>query len=174
MNPSPHVQVAVPQSEQDFDAIRGLMRSFMDWHRVRHHDQLDLVFGYFDQSAFDFELANLADKYAQPEGCLLLAKLDGQPAGCVGLRTIEPGICEMKRMFVNPNFQGNGVGIALATEIISKARELGFSKMRLDSGEKQFEAHQLYRKVGFVEIPAYYDVPEDLRKWLTFMELSLA
>jgi GNAT superfamily N-acetyltransferase len=77
-------------------------------------------------------------------------------------------------MFVKPIFQGKGVGIALATEIISKATELGFSKMRLDSGEKQFEAHQLYRKVGFVEIPAYYDVPEDLRNWLTFMELCLA
>ena len=77
-------------------------------------------------------------------------------------------------MFVAESCQGHGVGIALGQAIISKAKELGYSKIVLDSGAKQFEAHSLYRKLGFKDVAPYYELPQDLREWLVFMELTIA
>lgn len=118
---------------------------------------------------FDDEMASLPGAYAPPEGCLLLAlvepeannkdannKADGEPAGCVALRKFEPGICEMKRLYVRPRFRGLGLGKKLALEIIAKARELAYMRMRLDTIEPLMkDAVGLYLRLGFHEIPAY-------------------
>src|SRR3954452_7927258 len=120
---------------------------------------------------FEQELATLPGKYAPPRGALLLA-MDGDHAvGCIALRPLENNICEMKRLFVRPEAQGHRLGERLINAIIAEARRLNYSAMRLDTlPGKMDRAIELYRRVGFREIPAYYfDNPYPV----LFLELNL-
>jgi putative acetyltransferase len=109
---------------------------------------------------FDKELADLPGKYDPPEGRLLLAEFDSEFAGCVALRKLEGGICEMKRLFVRPQFRGKGLGRALAQRIIIEAREIGYTRMRLDTVEPFMkDAVAMYRRLGFVEVAPYCENP---------------
>ena len=98
---------------------------------------------------------------------------DDAPAGCVALRQIDAEACEMKRMFVYPQFHGLGIGRALADAVIERARQLNYARMLLDTSWRQKEAQALYRSYGFRDVAPYYDLPDDLRSWLVFMELPL-
>ncbi len=160
--------VNTPSTPEQLDQVRDLMRAFVAWHRLRHHEDQ-----YFDAAAFEEELATLPGKYVPPRGGLLLATHDGNSAGCVALREIDADACEMKRMFVYPNLQGKGVGRTLAEAIIDQARTIGYRSMRLDTSIRQAEAIALYRSLGFKGISAYYELPEPMRNWLVFMELEL-
>jgi putative acetyltransferase len=109
---------------------------------------------------FDQELAALPGDYAPPEGRLLLAECDGQLAGCVALHKLEPGICEMKRLYLRPQFRGRGLGRALADRIIAEARHIGYRRMRLDTVEPVMkDAVAMYRKLGFKEVDPYRPNP---------------
>jgi putative acetyltransferase len=112
-----------------------------------------------DFQCFGNELDQLPGKYAPPGGALFLALVDGRVAGCVGLRKMDAEICEMKRLFVRPQFQGLGLGKALVAAIIRAARDRGYRRMRLDSVASMASAIALYRKVGFVEIEQYCENP---------------
>src|SRR4028119_563641 len=105
--------VVEPTRDQELDDARALMRAFVAWHRERHVDDIALIDRYFDDAEFEAELAGLPGKYVPPEGRLLIAYQDGRPAGCVALRDLSDGTCEMKRMFVPIQFRGMGVGRAL-------------------------------------------------------------
>jgi GNAT superfamily N-acetyltransferase len=166
-------QIVEPAQPAELDDVRSLMRAFVTWHRARHVEDIALIERYFDQRAFDEELAGLPGKYARPHGRLLLAYLDGKPAGCVALRDLGDGVCEMKRMFVPEAFRGRGVGRALAERIIAEGKEAGYRAMRLDTSRRQSEAMQLYERAGFRRIPPYYDLAEDVKDWLVFFELAL-
>src|SRR3954471_19291796 len=78
---------------------------------------------------FDKEMAELPGEYAPPKGRLLIAYLDGQAAGCVALHEFEPGISEMKRLYVRPQYRGKRIGLALANGIIEAGREIGYRRM---------------------------------------------
>jgi ribosomal protein S18 acetylase RimI-like enzyme len=120
---------------------------------------------------FDKELAGLPGAYGPPSGRLLLALSADQVAGCIALRKIGEGICEMKRLFLRPAFRGQGAGRELALKIIAEARRLGYQRMRLDTlPGKMDQALALYRSLGFKEIEPYYENPVP---GATFMELSL-
>ena len=121
--------------------------------------------------SFEQELAELPGKYAPPQGRLLLAQLDDRTAGCVAMRPLEPGVCEMKRLYVRPDFRGNGIGRALAEVLITQAHAIGFTRMRLDTVEPMMgPAVAMYRALGFYEIPPYTTNPVE---GATFMELDL-
>jgi putative acetyltransferase len=120
---------------------------------------------------FDRELAELPGEYAPPTGRLLLAFEGKQLAGCVALRKIGEGACEMKRLFVRTEFRGKGLGRMLTESIIGEARLLGYERMRLDTlPDKMDRAIAMYRSLGFREIGPYYHNPV---AGATFMELSL-
>ena len=121
---------------------------------------------------FDKELQNLPGDYAPPNGRLLLATEDDQLAGCIGLRKLSDGVCEMKRLFVRPEHRATGLGRALVDSIIGEARNLGYTQMRLDTiPGKMDKAISLYQSIGFVEIGPYCQNPVEGAK---FMELKLA
>jgi carbonic anhydrase len=110
--------------------------------------------------SFDEELAGLPGDYAPPDGRLLLAEYDGVLAGCVALHMLEPHVCEMKRLYLRPQFRGKGVGLALAKTIIWEARGIGYRRMRLDTVEPVMQAAvAMYRRLGFTEIAAYRPNP---------------
>jgi len=120
---------------------------------------------------FERELAELPGRYAAPEGRLLLA-LDGRtPAGCVALRKIGDGTCEMKRLFVRPAFRGKGLGSKLAKAVIAAAREVGYERMRLDTLASMRPAIALYESLGFSRTAPYYHNPHGDA---VFMELKLS
>jgi putative acetyltransferase len=166
-------QIGVPESPEQLEQVRALMRAFVAWHRHRHQQDLALIDAYFDDASFEEELASLPGRYAPPTGQLLLATAGGAPAGCVALREIDADTCEMKRMFVYPEYHGRGIGRALGEAVIAEARAAGYRAMRLDTSIRQEEARALYRRLGFRDIAPYYELPEELRTWLLFMELPL-
>jgi GNAT superfamily N-acetyltransferase len=150
------------------------MTNFVAWSRIRYADYIEQVNAYFDAKAFSAELAGLPGAYTSPRGCLLLAQINHQAAGCVAFRAFDATTCEMKRMFVEPAFQGRGVGRALAELLIAEARASGYSRMLLDTGFLQIEAQNLYRSLGFTQISPYYPIPDATRSTALFMELQLS
>lgn len=167
------VHVCDATTPAQLEAVRSLMRAFVSWHRVRHAAHLDLIDAYFDPIAYENELQALPGAYRPPTGALVLATVDARPVGCVGMRPIEDGCCEMKRMFVDPGHHGQGVGLALAKAIVQRGRAAGFRAMRLDTGVLQVEAIGLYRKLGFQTVAPYHAPPKELDGFLVFMELAL-
>lgn len=167
------IQVHVPASAEEVEQVRALIRAFVAWHRERHQMDLSLIDSYFDAAAFEDELASLPGEYSPPTGLLLLATFDGAPAGCVALRAIDAEACEMKRMYVYPEYHGRGIGRALGEAVVDAGRAAGYRVMRLDTSFRQAEALALYRRLGFRDIEPYYELPEELRNWLVFMELPL-
>jgi len=116
--------------------------------------EFDLGFQNFDQ-----ELNNFPGQYSEPSGRLYLAVCERQPIGCVGLRYFEKGICEMKRLYVKPNFRGKQAGRALAEASIQAARNIGYAYMRLDTLPSMESANKLYKSLGFEQIEPYRHNP---------------
>jgi len=120
---------------------------------------------------FDQELANLPGDYAPPSGRLLLVRVDDQIAGCIALRKLDDSTSEMKRLYLRPEFRGRGLGESIVQTLIHEAKLIGYSKIRLDTiPGRMDQAINLYRSIGFKEIPAYYDTPFDDT---LYMELDL-
>lgn len=138
------------ESVEQLEQVRELWREYAAWLEV------DLCFQDFEK-----ELAELPGRYAPPEGRLLLAVGDrGELAGCIALRKIGEGICEMKRLYVRPGFRGQGIGRRLTMLLIEEARNIRYARMRLDTlPSKMKEAAIVYRSFGFKEIEPYYHNP---------------
>ena len=107
----------------------------------------------------DNELAGLPGKYARPGGVVLIAWDGTDAAGAVAYRMVEPGVCEMKRLYVRPAFRGRDIGRELAEELIDDARRQGYRTMLLDTLASMQSARALYRALGFRPVEAYYENP---------------
>jgi len=144
------------------DHVRALMQDFLAWQRERHADDWRLVDLLRHDQGFEEELAELPDIYALPaarpssplqkRSSLLIAYHAGHPAGCVALRDLGTGICELKRMFVPADLRGLGVGRALVMRAMSEARHAGYARMRLAASKRHTEAICLYEKSGFTRL----------------------
>ena len=133
---------------EELEQVRQFFRNYAAWLGV------DLCFQNFDE-----EMASLPGAYSAPGGRLFLAELDGRPAGCVGIREFSNGVCEMKRLYVEPSMRTHGIGRKLALSAIGAAREIGYKRILLDTLPAMRIAVKLYRELGFQEAPAYYLTP---------------
>ena len=157
---NPGLRALQVQSPEEIASIREL---FLEYAQ-------SLGFSLCFQS-FDQELASLPGDYAPPEGRLLLAMRDGQSVGCVALHKLDSEVCEMKRLYVRPQFRGKGLGKELAERVIIEAREIGYKKLRLDTVEPVMRtAVAMYRQLGFREIAPYRANPIE---GALYMELLL-
>ena len=134
---------------------------------LRYAQSLDFGLSF---QGFAAELAGLPGDYGPPTGCLLLALEKGEAAGCVALRKIGDRVCEMKRLFIDPQQRGKGIGRILTKAVIQEAKRLGYKRMRLDTVPSMTPAINLYRSLGFGEIPPYCHNPVPGAK---FFELRL-
>lgn len=135
---------------------------------IREYAQsLEFDLGFQD---FDQEMENFPGQYASPKGCLYIALDENQPIGCVAVRDFGQGICEMKRLYVKPNFRGQKVGKLLADVVIKAARDMGYDYIRLDTIPSMKQANMLYNSLGFKQIVPYRFNPIE---GATFFELNL-
>jgi putative acetyltransferase len=152
--------VCQADSEEQIAVIRELFQEYA------HSLGFSLCF-----QSFDKELAGLPGDYAPPEGRLLLATYEGTPAGCVALHQLGTGICEMKRLYVRPQFRRKGLGRALAERIIADAQQIGYEQLRLDTVEPMMQAAVvMYLQLGFREIAPYRENPIE---GALYMELTI-
>ena len=156
------IEIIQAETGEQIETARKLFREYEAWIGIQ------LCFQGFDE-----EVATLPGKYAAARGGrLLLAFADEKIAGCIALRKLEDGVCEMKRLFVKDEFRGQKIGIALIEKLIEEARKIGYEKIRLDTfPPKMGKAVGIYESYGFREIPPYYDNPYGDT---LFMELALA
>jgi len=145
MNNSKDIKIIHAINKEQLDHVRNLIKAFVKWHLNRHVEDIHFTNEYFGRKDLERELASLPGKYSMPTGRLLLAFYNDQPAGCVALKKIDDHSCEMKRMFVYPEFHGKGIGYALAKAIIDEAKKIGYSSMKLDTSIRQIEAQNLYQ-----------------------------
>ena len=135
---------------------------------IREYAQsLEFDLGFQD---FAMEMENFPGQYASPRGCLYVALDENEPIGCVALRDIGQGICEMKRLYVRPYVRGQKVGKLLAEIVIKAARDMGYDFMRLDTIPSMKQANMLYNALGFKQIAPYRFNPLE---GATFLELNL-
>lgn len=114
---------------------------------------------YLDLQRYDEEIQHLEEKYGMPSGRLYLAYCDGEAAGCIGLKNMDGKNCEMKRLYVRPQFRGKNIGKLLIQEIIGDAKEIGYSYMLLDTLPFLEKAIHMYEKFGFYTIDCYNNSP---------------
>lgn len=136
-------------SSADFEEAHHLFTQYAD------SLSLDLSF-----QNFEAELKTLAIKYNKPEGALVLGYFNDIPVGCVGIRKWDGKIAELKRLYVNPQYRGYGIGSKLLEHAIVLANQLKYQKIRLDTLETMNEAIRLYRSFGFYIIDPYRFNPE--------------
>jgi len=160
------VDIRQAVTSQDLAQISQLFRQYFAWLAVEFG--IDMSY-----QSVETELASLPGYYAAPQGRLLLLYEAEEAAGCGAFRPIDEKICELKRMYVKPEFRGKGLGRAMAVRLLDEARLSGYEIARLDTATFLKEAPALYLSLGFRVIGPYYQVPEDILKWTIFMERAL-
>jgi ribosomal protein S18 acetylase RimI-like enzyme len=167
------ITIVEATSAEQFQEAVPLTREFLAWVRERYRETPHIIDTYYDATSWEKELVSLHKQYATPNGLLLLASVEKQPAGCVAMRKLDNNICEMKRLYVREQFQKLGIGRNLCEYLLRSAKNSGFRRMRLETGDEQMEAQSLYRSIGFYEIGAYHAHPVDLLRRMVFMEVVL-
>ncbi|MEA5257386.1 GNAT family N-acetyltransferase [Arcicella aquatica] len=149
----------VNYSPDELDEVRKIFIEYAEYLKI------DLCFQDFEK-----ELQTLSKVYAAPAGCIILAKINEEIVGCVALKPIAEGVCEMKRLYVKPIARGHKVGRKLVEELITFAKNANYQTMKLDTLTTLTEAIGLYRSFGFQATSAYVYNPLDE---VLYFELSL-
>ena len=152
--------------------IRRLWWEYLQWANGNVKENFGVTFDI--RSMLEDDIDNIK-KFTSPCGRLLLADHDQTMVGIASMRGIEPGVGEIKRMYVRPNYRRLGIGQALLYSLIEEAHIMAFRKIYLDSARFMLAAHQLYRSMGFIEVDPYKEseIPEDFRSNWIFMEKVL-
>lgn len=148
------------------EEVRALFEEYTDMLIANDES----IKSYLDLQGYDEEIEHLNDKYGHPNGRLYLIYSDEKLAGCIGLKKIDDRACEMKRLYIRPEFRGKKLGKILAEKVLDDAREIGYSYMLLDTLPFLQSAIHLYKKLGFYEIEKYNNSPVETS---IFMKLDL-
>jgi GNAT superfamily N-acetyltransferase len=149
------IHIGWAESPQDIAAVRGVIRAFNQWVVAE-------VAGPGNPSIFaglEAELASLPGRYGPPTGCLVLARLQGEPVGCVAYRSLAPTTMEIKRMFVLPQARGHRLGERMLAMLLDHARAAGHRRALLSTHPSMHAAHAIYHRAGFVNVPQSTDFP---------------
>jgi ribosomal protein S18 acetylase RimI-like enzyme len=160
------VKIIQASTKEHFDATRGLFKEYYALLYTLPEMQLN-----GDLQSHEGELRDLENgKYVPPDGAILLSVAGNEFSGVIALRKLTDEICEMKRLYVRPQYRGESLGLHLVEKVLQKAVELGYKKMRLDTHPALKSAWRLYYSLGFYDIPQYNqnNVPGAL-----FMEIEL-
>jgi putative acetyltransferase len=142
------IEINEATSQTDINAVGELL--------LEYQQALGIDLSFQD---FASEVRNLPGEYGPPRGRLLLARGDGEAAGCIALRPVAQDVCEMKRLYVRPQFRAAGAGRLLAERLIADARAMGYRRMYLDTLPSMSKAQRLYESLGFRDIPPYRHNP---------------
>jgi GNAT superfamily N-acetyltransferase len=166
------LEIVLAQTEAQYRQVRELLEEYIAWDAI----QLGQL-GLDARAALDFYFSSgkedLPGVYAPPDGRMFLASYSAQTAGCGAFHRMTADTCEMKRMYVRPEFRGKQIGRRLADTLILAAREAGYSIMRLETTTYLDRAIALYSALGFRTSQPYCTIPEDFRKIVVCMELDL-
>jgi ribosomal protein S18 acetylase RimI-like enzyme len=158
------------KTEKDFKLAGTLFLEYVDFLKERFYKYVDQQWATGHWQYLEKEAKTLPGSYAHPQGCILLAEYKGQIAGCIALKELDDGICQMKRLYVRPQFRNLGIGNKLVEGIIEKGRESGYYCMRLNTNRLLDSALKLYSSLGFKEIEPF---EQPYTETSVFMELKL-
>jgi predicted N-acetyltransferase YhbS len=162
--------IAEMTTPEDIGIVEDLLRRYVQWLFDSFPDESDDLRSYFSPDRIEHALKEVSTKFMSTEGLALIARIGGQPVGCVLAYPLEPTIVEMKRLFVLPSARGNGVGGALIEMLGAKMVARGYGTIRLDTAVFLTDAISLYRRMGFIEIPPYAAIPSGAAPTTLFME----
>ena len=152
---SDHMNFQIISAYDHTEDIKNLFKEYTDMLI-----EGDPVFArYLDMQNYDDELKDLSAKYGEPHGRLYLALCDGKAAGCIALKRNDDKSCELKRLYVRPEFRGKKLGKILAQRIIKEAKKAGYQSIYLDTLPFLTSAIKLYKELGFIETKKYNDSP---------------
>lgn len=163
------ISIQRAEAPDDLDAVRGLIRDFFRWTlaEIAETDNPAVFAG------LETELAGLPGRYGPPSGCLVLARLDREPAGCVAFYAHDTSTIEVKRMFVLPGARGHGIGGRMMDVLLAQARAAGLRRALLSSHHTMHAAHATYRRSGFRDVSLSADFPSAVPGVDVCMELAL-
>ena len=160
------------ESQDDIECVRELLFEYLVWATDQAKELYNETVDVDEMLEHSMAEVNL---FSPPSGRLLLAREDGVAAGVACVKSIREDTCEIKRMYVRPVYRGKKIGRNLLNQLIQDAKEIGYSKILLESPQFMREAHSLYRSVGFKDIELYPEpeMSEDFQEYMVYMELEL-
>jgi GNAT superfamily N-acetyltransferase len=166
----PRPDIREMTTEADIEIARTMLRSYVQWLFDTFPEEIEDVGSYYSPERLQQALEDVATEFVPPRGIALIAGMADGPVGIVFAHPIGPGIAEMKRLFVLPAARGRGAGQALIAALIDRMEAWGHATIRLDTAVFLTEAIALYRRMGFVEIEPYTEVPAGAVKTALFFE----
>jgi putative acetyltransferase len=157
-------------TQDDIEIVQEMLRKYVQWLFDNFPDETEDLSSYFSPGRLQQALSEVPTDFVPPKGIALIAWKEGRPVGCVVGRTLEPGIAEMKRLFIVPDARGSGTGSALVKTLKGKMASWGYPALRLDTAVFLTDAISLYRHLGFVEIEPYTEIPPGAARTALFME----
>jgi putative acetyltransferase len=157
------------ETPEQIEAVRDLVREFTEYAKTLDPEAMKA----HAFAGLEKQLADLPGMFGPPDGAFLLASVDGAPAGCIAFFSHGNGVCELKRMYVRPEFRGVQLGAKLTQSLIEQARARGYQKMVLDTYYKMEAAQSLYAKAGFTVCAPTVELPAFFKGKVVFMELTL-
>lgn len=157
-------------TQDDTEIVQGLLRRYVQWLFDSFPGENEDLSSYYSPERLQQALDEVPTEFVSPKGIALIAWSDGRPVGCVLAHPLEPGIAEMKRLFIVPDARGNGLGSALVKTLKITMTAWGYPTLRLDTAVFLTDAISLYLRIGFVEIEPYTEIPLGAAKTALFME----
>ena len=169
------IDIIPAQVGDALEDVIQLSQEYVNWMIVearKHYPDLDLH-EFASEHEYDDVRKKFPGEHVPPHGCLLLARQDGITCGCIALGRLTDTICEMRTLFVRPEYRGSGVGRQLAEACLNEARKFGYQTIRLDTWAFFESAQNLYRSMGFYAIEPYNDVSDSLKQRIRYFEAKL-